>query len=113
MRKEEYGLAAVGFLLLSLHFPPYFVSFLAVSAIGGLGYLLKTLNDKERDTLVKFEKEFRKGYELEQQGNYDEAIELYHNLLERYPKFRYVVTERLEYLRTQRMQVASERRNSQ
>jgi len=113
MRKEEYGLAAVGFLLLSLHFPPYFVSFLAVSAIGGLGYLLKTLNDKERDTLVKFEKEFRKGYELEQQGNYDEAVELYHNLLERYPKFRYIVTERLEYLRTQRIPIASERRNSQ
>lgn len=113
MRKEEYGLAAVGFLLLSLHFPPYFVSFLAASAIGGLGYLLKTLNEKERSSLIKFEKEFRKGYELEQQGNYDGAIELYREISERYPKFRYIVTERLEYLRTQRMPIVSERQYSQ
>jgi len=100
MRKEEYGLAAVAFLLLSLHFPPYFVSFLAASAIGGLGYLLKTLNEKERDDLVKFEIEFRKGYQLELRGEKESAKALYLLLAERYPRFRYIVEERVQWLTT-------------
>lgn len=100
MRKEEYGLAAIGFLLLSLHFPPYFISFLAASAIGGLGYLLKSLNEKERDELVLFEREFRKGYQREQIGEINEAIEIYERLARQYPRFAYIARERIEYLKT-------------
>lgn len=103
MRKEEYGLAAIGFLLLSLHFPPYFISFLAASAIGGLGYLLKSLNEKERDELVKFEREFRKGYHLEQRGELDEAVSIYERLKEKYPRFAYIAKERIEYLKSLRL----------
>ncbi len=99
MRKEEYGLAAIGFLLLSLHFPPYFISFLAASAIGGLGYLLKSLNERERDELVIFERAFRKGYHLEQRGEIDDAIAIYERLKEQYPNFAYIARERIEYLK--------------
>ena len=77
MRKEEYGLATVAFLILSLSFPPYFIHFLAASAIGGLGYLLRSLNEKDRENLAEFEKGFRKGYELEQKGEIEKAIEVY------------------------------------
>ena len=103
MRKEEYGLATIGFLLLSLHFPPYFISFLAASAIGGLGYLLKSLNEKERNELVKFEREFRKGYHLEQRGELAEAISIYEALEEKYPRFAYIAKERIEYLKALRL----------
>ncbi|MDI6783300.1 MAG: hypothetical protein QME64_04285 [bacterium] len=99
MRKEEYGLAAVGFLLLSLAFPPYFISFLAASALGGLGYLLKSLNEQGREELVRFEKEFRKGYELEHQNLFQEAEIIYRSLIEKYPKFAYIAEERIRWLK--------------
>ena len=99
MRKEEYGLAAVGFLLLSLAFPPYFISFLAASALGGLGYLLKSLNEQDREELVRFEKEFRKGYELEHQNLFQEAETIYRSLIEKYPKFAYIAEERIRWLK--------------
>lgn len=100
MRKEEYGLATIGFLLLSLHFPPYFISFLAASAIGGLAYLLKSLNERERDELVVFEQEFRKGYHLEQRGEFEEASNIYERLKEKFPRFAYIAEERIKYLKS-------------
>ncbi len=111
MRKEEYGLAAIGFLLLSLHFPPYFISFLAASAIGGLGYLLKSLNEKERDELVLFEREFRKGYQREQIGEINEAIEIYERLTRQYPIFAYIARERIEHLKTMHLRPSSVEEN--
>jgi hypothetical protein len=101
MRKEEYGLATVAFLILSLSFPPYFIHFLAASAIGGLGYLLRSLNEKDRENLAEFEKEFRKGYELEQKGEIEKAIEVYRKLTEEYPKFRYIAQEKLKLFSSQ------------
>jgi len=98
MRKEEYGFAAVGFLLLSLAFPPYFISFLAASALGGLGYLLKSLNEQDREELIKFEKEFRQGFKLEHQNKVSEAEEIYRSLIEKYPKFAYIAEERIKWL---------------
>ncbi len=98
MRKEEYGLATVAFLILSLSFPPYFIHFLAASAIGGLGYLLRSLSEKDRENLVGFEQKFRKGFELEQQGEIEEAIEVYKKLTEEYPKFKYIAQEKLKAL---------------
>jgi len=96
MRKEEYGLATVAFLILSLSFPPYFIHFLAASAIGGLGYLLRSLNEKDRENLAEFERKFRKGYELEQKGEIEKAIEVYKQLTDEYPKFRYIAQEKIK-----------------
>lgn len=107
MRKEEYGLAAVGFLLLSLAFPPYFISFLAASALGGLGYLLKSLNEKDREELIRFEQEFRKGYELEHQNLIHEAEAIYRSLIEKYPKFAYIAEERIRWMK-EKQQASSE-----
>ncbi len=98
MRKEEYSLAAVGFLLLSLAFPPYFVAFLSASALGGLAYLLKSLNEEEREELTEFEREFRQGYLLEQDHRYMEAEKVYIKLCEKYPKFAYIAQERIKFI---------------
>lgn len=98
MRKEEYSLAAVGFLLLSLAFPPYFIAFLSASALGGLGYLLKSLNEEEREELTEFEKDFRQGYILEQDKRYTDAEKIYLQLCEKYPKFAYIAKERIKMI---------------
>lgn len=101
MRKEEYSLAAVGFLLLSLAFPPYFIAFLGSSTLCGLAYLLKSLNEKEREELTEFEKEFRQGYLLEQENRYMEAESIYMQLCSKYPRFAYIAEERIKMIRTQ------------
>lgn len=101
MRKEEYSLAAVGFLLLSLAFPPYFVAFLSASALGGLAYLLKSLNEEERGELTEFEREFRQGYLLEQDQRYLEAEKVYIKLCEKYPKFAYIAQERIKFIQNE------------
>ena len=98
MRKEEYSLAAVGFLLLSLAYPPYFVAFLSASALGGLAYLLKSLNEEEREELTEFEREFRQGYLLEQDHRYLDAEKVYMKLCEKYPKFAYIAQERIKLI---------------
>lgn len=98
MRKEEWGLTAVGSLLLSFAFPPYFISILAISALGGLGYLLKTLNPEDRKKLIAFEKEFRKGYALEQKGQLDKATEHYNTLIKEYSKFTDIVKSRIDLI---------------
>ena len=96
MKKDYWGHAALGSLLLSLAFPPYFISYLAIAVLGGLGYLLKTLNPEEREELVEFEKEFRKGHALEEAGKTDEALAIYRDLVEQYPKFEYIIHKKLD-----------------
>lgn len=98
MRKDEYGFVSLAFLLLSLHFPPYFIAFMAASALGGLGYLIKSLDESEREQLVEFEKEFRHGHELEVKGDIKGARSCFEGLLNRYPKFDYIVQEKLKQL---------------
>ena len=101
MHKDEYGLAAVGLLLLSLAFPPYFIAFLSASALGGLGYLLKSLNEEERLELTEFEREFRQGYLLEQENKYEEAETIYLHLADKYPKFSYIAQERIKFIKNE------------
>ena len=98
MRKEEWGWATVGSLLLSFVFPPYFIAFLAISSLGGLGFLLKSLTPAERELLVRFEKEFRKGYKLELAGNPEQAIAHYRSLAEKYPKFDDIIAKRIDWV---------------
>ncbi len=112
MRKEEWGMASVGLLLLSLAFPPYFIAFLSASALGGLAYLLKSLSEEERQELTEFEKEFRKGYLLEQEKRFREAELIYLDLAEKYPKFAYIALERIRYLRRDPEMVSRTENNS-
>jgi hypothetical protein len=52
---------------------------------------------------VHFEREFRKGYQLEQRGEFEDAVSIYQGLKGKYPHFSYIAEERISYLKSQRM----------
>ncbi len=103
LKKEEWGLLTVLNLILAGIFPAYFVQILLVSFFTELGHLYTThLTEEERKKLIEFEKEFRKGYEKEQELKWKEAIEIYEKLVEQYtklnPKIANIAQQRIEWI---------------
>ncbi len=103
LKKEEWGLLTVLNLILAGIFPAYFVQILFVSFFTELGHLYTThLTEEERKKLIEFEKEFRKGYEKEQELKWKEAIEIYKKLVEKYlkqnPKIANIAQQRIEWI---------------
>lgn len=103
LKKEEWGLLTILNLILAGIFPAYFVQILLVSFFTELGHLYTThLTEVERKKLIEFEKEFRKGYEKEQELKWQEAIEIYNKLSEKYlkdnPRIAGIATQRIEWI---------------
>jgi hypothetical protein len=87
LKKEEWGLLTILNLLLASVFPAYFVNILLISFFTELGHLWTThLSEVEREKLVNFEKEFRKGYEMEGKKKYAKAADIYDSLAVKYSK---------------------------
>ncbi len=104
LKKEEWGLLTILNLILAGIFPAYFVNILLVSFFTELGHLYTThLTEVERKKLIEFEKQFRKGYEKEQQLNWQEAIEIYKVLEEKYskqnPKIANIASQRIDWIK--------------
>lgn len=103
LKKEEWGLLTILNLILAGLFPAYFVNILLVSFFTELGHFYTThLTEVERKKLIEFEKEFRKGYEKEQELNWKEAIEIYKVLEEKYrkqnPKIADIALQRIDWI---------------
>ncbi len=69
--------------------------------------MLKSLSEGERNELVRFEREFRKGYHLEQRGEFQDAADIYERLKNTFPQFAYIAEERITYLNSLRLHPAS------
>ena len=107
LKKEEWGLLTILNLLLASVFPAYFVNILLISFFTELGHLWTThLSEVEREKLVNFEKEFRKGYELEGKKKYTGAADIYDALAVKYskdPKIAEIASQRALFLREKRI----------
>ena len=88
--------------LKSLRFPPYFVRFVRRSPAGDLELMLRTITEAEEAQLIEFESELREGHRFEQLNDLDHAIESYEMLMERYPRFAFLVAPQLESARKAR-----------
>jgi hypothetical protein len=81
LKKEDWGGLTILSLLATIAFPPYFVHLMTMAALSELGHLWSTRLDRlQKDRLVEFEKEFRKGYQMEKTGNVSGAIAWYRKL---------------------------------
>lgn len=89
----------VGTYFRALTFPPYFMRFVERSSAGGLGFLLQTLNQTDLAELGRFEMEFREGFKFEQMNDLDHAVEIYQQVLHRYPRYAFLVDKHLEFIR--------------
>jgi hypothetical protein len=109
LKKEEWGLITVLSLILAGIFPIYFVNILMISFLTELGHFWTThLNEVGRLKLIEFEKEFRKGYELENQDKWDEAVRIYESLVPKYkdnPKISGIAIQRIEWIEKNRDKV--------
>ncbi len=84
-KKEDWGGLTILSLLATIAFPPYFVHLMTMAALTELGHLWTTRLDRlQRDRLVEFEKEFRKGYQMEKEGDLKGALALYRRLEKEY-----------------------------
>ena len=89
----------VALKLQSLGFPPYFIRFLERSSAGGLDFLIGTLTPEGLRELREFEPEFREGYKFEQLNDLAHALNVYQQVLPRYPRFSFLIQEHLDYIR--------------
>lgn len=85
LKKEDWGGLTIVSLLATIVFPPYFVHLMTLATLTELGHLWTTRLDRlQRDKLVEFEKEFRKGYQMEKAGNAAGALAWYRKLEKQY-----------------------------
>jgi hypothetical protein len=102
MRTTEWGLLTVTSLLSLFLFPPYFVTVLTIAFLNAGGLLWVThLTERGRQRLIEFEREFRKGYELEEAGDREAAIDCYEKLIPKYqdhPAIAEVAFRRIVFL---------------
>jgi hypothetical protein len=85
LKKEDWGGLAILSLLATIAFPPYFVHLMTMAALTELGHLWTTRLDRlQKDQLIEFEKEFRKGYQMEKEGNRAGALQWYKQLEKQY-----------------------------
>jgi len=81
LKKEDWGGLTILSLLATIAFPPYFVHLMTMAALTELGHLWSTRLDRlQKDRLVEFEKEFRKGYQMEKAGNPAGALAWYRKI---------------------------------
>jgi len=102
LRKEEWGLLTILNLLLAGIFPVYFVKILLISFFTEVGHLWTThLTEVERKRLMDFEKEFREGYEKEEEKKWREAIKIYESLVPKYKdnsRISKIAADRVEWI---------------
>lgn len=85
LKKEDWGGLTIVSLLATIAFPPYFVHLMTMAALTELGHLWTTRLDRlQGGKLVAFEKEFRKGYQMEKAGNLSGALAWYRKLEKQY-----------------------------
>jgi hypothetical protein len=85
LKKEDWGGLTILSLLATIAFPPYFVHLMTMAALSELGHLWTTRLDRlQSERLVEFEKEFRKGYQMEKAGNLTGALEWYRKIEKQY-----------------------------
>ncbi len=88
LKKEDWGLITIATLLSTFVFPPYFIQLMTIAALSEFAHFWTTrLSRIQQDRLIKFEKQLRLGYQLEQKGNREEALTHYQKLYEKYKKF--------------------------
>ncbi len=107
LKKEEWGLLTVLSLLLAGIFPIYFVNILLISFFTELGHLFTThIVEEERKKLVEFEKEFRNGYDKEKEEKWQEAAEIYEQLIPKYkdnPKIAGIAEQRVRWIKEEKL----------
>jgi len=85
LKNEDGGGLTILSLLATIAFPPYFVHLMSMAALSELGHLWSTRLDRlQKDRLVEFEKEFRKGYQKEKAGDVAGALAWYRKLEKAY-----------------------------
>jgi hypothetical protein len=89
--------------LRALAYPPYFIRFMRRSPVGDLELLLRALTPVEEAQLNAFEAELREAHRFEQLNELEHAIDVYEQIIERYPKFAFVLTNHLESVRKARI----------
>ena len=65
MKRSEWGLFTGASFLLAVAFPPYFLELIAITFLGGIGLLWRSLRASDKIRLAEFEKKFRLGYRRE------------------------------------------------
>jgi len=107
LKKEEWGLLTILSLLLAGIFPIYFVNILLISFFTELGHLFTThVAEEERKKLVEFEKEFRLGYEKEKEDKWQEASDIYEQLVPKYkqnPKIAGIAEQRILWIKEEKL----------
>ncbi len=85
LKKEDWGGLTIVALLAAYVFPPYFVYLMTMAALTEFAHLWTTrLSRVDQEKFIAFEKEFRKGYQLEKAGKLKDAIQWYQKLETRY-----------------------------
>ena len=107
LKKEEWGLLTVLNLLLAGVFPAYFVNILLISFFTEVGHLFTThVSEIERQKLMDFEKEFRRGYENELGNKWREAVKVYRELSKKYsenPRIAGIASKRIEWINKEKI----------
>ncbi len=81
LKNVDWGGLTIVNLLGVLAFPPYFVYLMTIAALTAYGFLYTThLSEAEQQRLIEFEKEFRKGYKKEKEGDVSGALTWYKKL---------------------------------
>ncbi len=81
LKNVDWGGLTIVNLLGVLAFPPYFIYLMSMAALTAYGFLYTThLSEAQQQRLIEFEKEFRKGYKREKDGDIRGAIAWYHQL---------------------------------
>jgi hypothetical protein len=89
LKKEDWGGIALASILATFVFPPYFIHLMAMAALSEFGHLyinIKERMETDREKFQQFEKKFRKGYQMEKDGNPAGALAWYRQLEEEYAK---------------------------
>lgn len=85
LKKEDWGLLTITALLSTFLFPPYFVHLMTMAALTEFAHLYTTrLSRRQQDRLLAFEREFRKGYRREKEGDRRGALAHYRRLERKY-----------------------------
>jgi hypothetical protein len=81
LKNVDWGGLTIINLLGVLAFPPYFVYLMTMAALTAYGFLYTThLSEAQQLRLIEFEKEFRKGYKKEKDGDIPGALAWYKKL---------------------------------
>jgi hypothetical protein len=87
LKKEDWGGLALASILATFVFPPYFIHLMAMAALSEFGHLYINIKERveaDKGKFQQFEREFRKGYQMEKNGDLEGALDWYRRLEREY-----------------------------